>query len=119
MGIGGHRAEAQAGNSYYREPSGRGSSPGNRINPQGFISRPELPEVGDSMLILKKLRRRASPPFGKTAGCPKPNVMKSTCERCPFRVDARTCRLPTGPPSDSVKTAKEHYRKYFGQPCKR
>jgi len=45
MGIGGHAAEAWAGNSFYREPSCNGSSPANRVNPLGELGRPVHPQA--------------------------------------------------------------------------
>lgn len=44
---------------------------------------------------------------------------KSTCTQCPFYEPPNKCRLPTAQPTPSVKSAREHYRAYFGSPCPR
>ena len=42
-----------------------------------------------------------------------------SCVGCLFYVGKNECQLPTGKPTASIKSAREHYRIYFHHPCER
>ena len=42
-----------------------------------------------------------------------------SCVGCLFYVGKNECQLPTGKPTASIKSAREHYRSYFRRPCVR
>lgn len=43
----------------------------------------------------------------------------NTCNKCVFYEPPNKCQLPLSLPLKSHKTAREHYRHYFGIPCPR
>lgn len=46
-------------------------------------------------------------------------MAETSCTKCSFYLGGNECQLPTNKPTASMKSAREHYKKYFGYNCDR